>query len=283
MSEFELPPPKKRGRKPGPYVRKEPTKKTARQITKRYRSFYEAFASKFPDAEKVTETPEGLLEILDSNDQVVWRQMTPQHLVDQAKSRGISVGQILKEQRLTKANEHILAAYKKHVGLPKTAEVQWDDPEFRKYLSSVMKDGVYPYDSEVAQSIADRFAAGERLPDILGKDPYPNMQCYMRWKARYKEFFNLMEEAKKLRADVHISDLEHVTDTVTENNSKAARVKSENLKHLAAVSDPERYGNRTKLVGDKDQPLAFTFNTGIVRPEDKPLIENKAEEDENPT
>lgn len=123
------------------------------------------------------------------------------------------------------------------------------------------------YTETLGRAIADRFAAGENLLDFLGTEGFPLWFTYVRWRRIYPEFKKMMQESRIDRAEVYASQLEHVAELVDAGNSKAAKVRSDILKHLAAVSDPDTFGHRTKVVGDKNAPIAFTVVTGVPDPE----------------
>lgn len=120
---------------------------------------------------------------------------------------------------------------------------------------------------ELGAEIAARYATGARLLDFLGSEGFPMWDTYVRWRMRIPEFNAAMEKALKMRAESYVAELEHLGDNVDAYNSKAGRVRADILKHLASVSDPDKFGARTKVVGDRNAPIAFTVVTGVPIPE----------------
>lgn len=247
-------------------------------------SFYDDFAKKLnPEQQlKVQETPEGLLEYVNAAGDVVGRQLPPEKIIRRAEERGITVEQALQEAATNHVSEKILEHIRIRLCLPSKPSLH--DPVVRRMFSDIQQNGYYPYNEETAQQIANRFASGERFSEFLGKGNFPPYGQYVRWKSRYPEFRKMMEEAMRQRAERYIAELEHVADKVDNSNAKAAKVRGDILKHLAAVHDPEQYGHRTKVVGDKNQPLAFTVVTGVppseAKSEDGPALVGPTEEDD---
>lgn len=250
----------------------------AKKRSRTARSFYDDFAAKADRPEKLRENADGILEIVDHTGAVVARQLFPEKVQREAEERGITPAQRQAEILKQGSIENCKKLFRRQMGLPDDALVRTDNPKFLELYSKILKEGLYPYDELVAMDIAGRYASGERLRDFLGTAPYPTYRQFLRWKANNSSFREMMEVAVKERAERYIQELEHVADNVDALNHKPAKVRAEILKHLAAVSDPEKFGARTKLVGDKNQPIAFTVVSAIKDAEDI-AAEQKALED----
>lgn len=272
-----------------PRKRKNPSK-GKRNPAKRSRtsnSFYTEFLKRTQVQGTFEETPEGILEYKNAAGEVVARQMVPEKVKALADQRGVSTEEILKERAETTAHVQMLEAIRIRRGLPAGTKLSLSDPEVKRMYVLLQEHGVHPYSEVVAREIVERYASGERLISFLGSGYFPTYSSYIRWKSRYPEFKKLMDEASVTRAEHYIAELEHMGDNVSLFDTKQAKVRIDVLKHLAAVHDPDRYGNRTKVVGDKNAPIAFTVVTGVpdqeipvpISPqiEENPAIEVKGE------
>ncbi len=119
------------------------------------------------------------------------------------------------------------------------------------------------YSLEVAKAFAARYANGENLLDLFNVPAFPSRSNYFYWKVNHEEFRRMMEVAEKIRAETYAVKLEHVADTVDASTHKQAKVRADIMRHLAGAYDPDKFGARTKITGDKNQPLAFTVVTGV--------------------
>ena len=234
-------------------------------------SFYADFQKRIQVEDRIVETPEGLIEFVNADGYVVSRQMPPDHVKAMAEQKGISVDELMKERAEQTSVAQMLEVIRMRRGLPPGTKISLREPEVRRMFNEIQDHGVYPYSEIVAKEIAIRFAAGERLREFLGKGFFPTYGNYIRWKSRYPDFKRMMEDAEKARAERYVAEIEHVADTVDVGNSKAAKVRLDALKHLAAVHDPDKFGNRTKLVGDKNAPITFNVMTGVPDQEELPI------------
>lgn len=124
----------------------------------------------------------------------------------------------------------------------------------------------FPYSDVVADKIAMLVAEGASISQIAQLQGFPTYSIIKNWEATMPAFKELIQQARKDRAEVYNDKIHAVAEKATEWNSKASKIKLEAYKHLAATGDPEQFGSRTKIVGDKDQPVAFFVDTGIPRP-----------------
>lgn len=132
---------------------------------------------------------------------------------------------------------------------------------------------IYPYSEPVSEKICDLITEGFTLSDIGKMDGLPTFRTMAKWLDENEEFKKKMNLARKHRAHHYHDRIAQVADDVVEKTSKSSKVKLDAYKHLAALGDQDEYGNRTKLVGDKDKPIAFYVDTGIGPPPELPSIE----------
>jgi hypothetical protein len=96
-----------------------------------------------------------------------------------------------------------------------------------------------------------------------------------RWKREHSEFRDMLHEARIDRAE-YLHD--EVIDEARASRDRKTTI--ETLKWAAEKGDPERYGNKTKIIGDKNAPVQFIIGTGIVRPGDSGFVAPKEEKGE---
>jgi hypothetical protein len=94
---------------------------------------------------------------------------------------------------------------------------------------------------------------------------FPPPQMIYKWRSLHKEFDEEIRRAIKIRGDYFAGRVLETAEGTKEYNAKSARVKMDGFKWLASVSDPDTYGNKTKISGDPDAPLTFLIDTGIRR------------------
>lgn len=194
--------------------------------------------------------------------------------------RGISAvtGEVVWKQRADGASKAVRSE-NTHTMNGQKIEVPTEDggtmvvPYNPKFL--VKHNELWPYVEEIANEVCRRIMEGETLKKITSTKGMPPMYIINRWRSSVPGFRQMMEDARKLRADMYHDELVEVVENVTEENAKSAKVKLDGYKHLAAVGDPDTYGSKTKISGDANAPLSFVFQTGIDRQalEENPPIE----------
>jgi hypothetical protein len=140
----------------------------------------------------------------------------------------------------------------------------------------------------LSEEIVAHYSAGKSIVEIAkipGMVPLSAIYCYMH---THKDFGVRMREAKKNRGIVHEERALEIAEKLGTRTRKdengdevpvmpsseevqAARLKVDVHKWAAGVNDPENYGNKTKIIGDPNQPISFVIETGF-RP---PQIEKK--------
>jgi hypothetical protein len=124
---------------------------------------------------------------------------------------------------------------------------------------------IYKNKHDLCLEIAMEIANGKTLSDLDKSKGFPATRTVFYWYARDPLFKNLIDEARKVRAEFYHDRLVDVADNVVEENARSSKVKADVYKHLMSVNDRDRFGNQTKVVGDATAPINITFNTGIVR------------------
>lgn len=109
------------------------------------------------------------------------------------------------------------------------------------------------------------------LSQICRRDNYPSLSTVMRWCRVYPEISQKLDEARAMQAERYFSEI--VKDTVeldanlelNRDQLATMKLKFEQLKYMAGVANPTRYGNRTIHSGDSTAPVQFVISTGINR------------------
>lgn len=92
---------------------------------------------------------------------------------------------------------------------------------------------------------------------------------YVGWRKMYPEFGEMVDEARKDRAEIFFEKLERVAEETEAEEEAIAlgRLKADIYKHLSEVSDSGRFGRTTK-VNAKVGISAIHVETGVRRPGD---------------
>lgn len=132
-------------------------------------------------------------------------------------------------------------------------------------VSALENVGASIYTSEKGDAVVELWMQGKTFAEI-GKIPgMPPASALYRWMQRHPGFREQIKAAKEIRA-VYCAEkaIEHAEEA-KEFDVQSRRLKVDTMKWAAGVLDPESYGTRTKVVGDKNAPVAFIIDTGIQR------------------
>jgi hypothetical protein len=124
------------------------------------------------------------------------------------------------------------------------------------------------YNPELIDEICDRIASGEPLVRICREDGMPRIVTVYRWLNKYPEFSNLYAKAKDAAADTLAEEIQDISDSMPmettdkEGNTRFdpayiqwMRLRVDARKWVAAKLKPKKYGERTTITGDADNPL----------------------------
>lgn len=145
------------------------------------------------------------------------------------------------------------------------------------------------YNADIADKICSRVASGDNPKKIAKDDGMPEEQTIYKWLIRHGDFSEKYTLARERRADARSDRIDDYKEQVLQGKIPAdvARIVIDTEKWQAGKENPKRYGERTILAGDKDNPLQFIAtrldeaiarrNTIDVTPE--PLtIENQSDQ-----
>ena len=130
-----------------------------------------------------------------------------------------------------------------------------------------------PYSVALSQALYTLVREGMSINKISMLEGMPTVSLMHRWCVMYPDFAENLKQARKDRAHTFHDRIIDVTDEVYLNRTNIGKeelgaVKSviENYKWLAERGNPEEYSSRTKITGDRENPLTFTVvDTGIRR------------------
>lgn len=131
---------------------------------------------------------------------------------------------------------------------------------------------LYKNRRDLCLEIAMEIAGGKTFYQLDKCKQFPSTRTVFYWYARDNEFKNLIDEARRVRAEFYHDQLVEVAQDVEEENARSSKVKADIFKHLMGVNDRERFGQQ------KQEPVGpatvnIVFQTGINRDE-SPRIDN---------
>lgn len=116
-----------------------------------------------------------------------------------------------------------------------------------------------PYSKMLGDLLAQGIVEGKSLVTAC-IDLNLEYSTVMRWKRTHEEFAEQLKEARRDRAEAFHDEVLETARTQARTKDKIAA-----LQWAAEKGNPEIYGNKTKIVGDKDAPIQFVLATGINR------------------
>ena len=132
-----------------------------------------------------------------------------------------------------------------------------------------------------AEEICERIAAGESVRAITADDHMPAERTVYRWLAARAEFCQQYARAREAQADCfaeELLELSETADTYTDKEGNARvdqgdvqlrKLRSDNLKWIAAKLAPRKYGDRLELsVGNRHEDTLDLLNDppGVAEP-----------------
>lgn len=127
------------------------------------------------------------------------------------------------------------------------------------------------YTPELAAEICERLSDGEPLRQICRDDHMPAWTAIYAWAAKDKELSERIAQAREQGYDAIAEDLLQIADTPligeteTSSNNGLTVTRQDMLGHrklqietrlkLLAKWNPKKYGDKTFIAGDKENPL----------------------------
>lgn len=127
---------------------------------------------------------------------------------------------------------------------------------------------LWPYLENIGLEIARRISEGETLKAICSTDGFPPLYIVGKWKAEVPGFKAMLNEARKMRAEVYHDDIVNEIENCDEDTAKSSKVRIDGYKYLAGIDNPEEFSQNPKGGEFSAPSLTFIFNTGINRGDD---------------
>lgn len=123
------------------------------------------------------------------------------------------------------------------------------------------------YNQDIATRICELLVEGHSLRAICRRKEMPGLSTVFQWFPKHPDFAEQYARAKEEQADTFADEMLDIADT--EEDVQRAKLKVDVRKWIASKMKPKRYGDRTTLVGDEDQPI-----TTVTRVELVPVYDN---------
>ena len=143
--------------------------------------------------------------------------------------------------------------------------------ELQKNKGGSPKGANSKYSQEQAIRICTAIAEGKSLNSLIKTEGMPDISTVYRWIAEHQSFREMYTKAREDQADtladeiLHISDEEPMQVIRTEDGGTIERLDSAGInrnrlrvdarKWVASKLKPRKYGDRTTLAGDAENPM----------------------------
>ena len=128
-------------------------------------------------------------------------------------------------------------------------------------LGLAYKVKAIPFSQVIADLICQEVVNGATVKKAIAKIGGDlDYATITRWKREHPQFKLDLDQAKKDRTEAQHDE---VLQIAAEKGRPSTQIEA--LKWSAEKNNPEKFGNKTKVVGDKDAPVVFQINTGIDR------------------
>lgn len=136
------------------------------------------------------------------------------------------------------------------------------------------------YTQELADRICELLADGQSMRKVCENDWAPDKASVFRWLRKYPEFCDQYTRAKEESADSMSDDMNDIADDarndwmerldeegkpkgwqVNGEHIQRSRLRIETRKWLASKLKPKKYGDKTTLAGDPDNPIQVLNHT----------------------
>lgn len=133
-------------------------------------------------------------------------------------------------------------------------------------FDKIAKSTQLPYSQVLASLICQKITEGATLVGAC-RELNLDYSTVCQWKRTHSEFKEMLHDARIDRAEfLH----DEVIDEARASLDRKTKI--ETLKWGAEKGDPEKYGTKTKIIGDKNAPVQFVIGTGISRPGDSGYV-----------
>ena len=123
------------------------------------------------------------------------------------------------------------------------------------------------YNVALAEAFAYRVMKGDSIQKAC-KEAGISYPTYCRWRKKYTDFRDMVDEARKDRAEVYFDKIAETVETTAaeEDEIALARLKVDAYKYISRVSDGRRFGDKQQIDA-KVSVARLIVSTGIDRGE----------------
>jgi len=129
------------------------------------------------------------------------------------------------------------------------------------------------YTIEISDAICNLIREGKTMTQIVRENDFlPPVHVIYNWRRLHPDFAQKMDAAVKDRAHYHLDKAMDIAEDARDSCKDAVpglKLSADIHLKLLEKSDPDRWGSKVKLSGDKDSPLKIIVDTGIRRAGDE--------------
>ncbi len=136
--------------------------------------------------------------------------------------------------------------------------------------NGVVREPTWKFSEAYADVIVDQVMQGRTLSEITNMQGMPSYATIVKWKSEVPQFKERLSEARRSRAELfHDRVVDSLNESAPETPAEAqhAKLEFEKLKYLAEKNNPEEFGAKQTISGDKGNPIRIVVDTGIKRVE----------------
>lgn len=131
----------------------------------------------------------------------------------------------------------------------------WDLPDSYNFFEE---------SKDLQEQILFEIAEGKTLTWAAKKAGLP-ISLVMLMADKDEGFDKALKTAMRYRAETYHDRFANIAEDVTEGTAKSARVKADILRHLMAIGNQDRFGEKKKIQNETATTVTFVVDTGIRR------------------
>jgi hypothetical protein len=131
------------------------------------------------------------------------------------------------------------------------------------------------YSPAIIDMICTKLVHGKNLTDICNEPDMPSYALFTRWRRNYPEINEMLENARKDRAEWYRDQAMREAQKADEENLDVQKFLTEANWRAAGVDDG-RYSPKAKIEANINQPTQIIVQTGIVRGQHETQKEREA-------
>lgn len=118
---------------------------------------------------------------------------------------------------------------------------------------------------EVVAELCERLCAGEAMHEICADDHMPSTSTVYARMGADEEFRTTIARAREAQQDFEADNIVRMADAATEDDWQVVKMRIWARQWRAAKLAPKRYGDKTLVGSDPDNPLPESFAVNLVR------------------